>query len=78
MVLLTKAFHAHIVKIDKTHLHIPILGCFKGCGYNSRATFNGAGMVLRIQRKTQSPLFLAIFISKIHVSPDIYLTILRV
>ena len=32
-------------KMDKTYIYAPILGRFKGCGYNSRATFNGAGTV---------------------------------
>ena len=35
----------HIVKIDKLYLNAPIVGCFKGCGYNLRATFNSAGTV---------------------------------
>ena len=38
-----KFVHAHVVKTDKIYLNAPILGHFKGCGYNSRATFNGAG-----------------------------------
>ena len=40
-----KFIHAHIVKIGKIHLNAPILGQFKGCSYNSRATFSGAGTV---------------------------------
>ena len=36
----------HVVKVDKSHLNAPILGRFKGCGYNSRATFNGAGTLI--------------------------------
>ena len=38
----------HLVKIDKIYLNAPILGRFKGCSYNSRATFNGAGTVHKI------------------------------
>ena len=45
MVRLTKIVHTHLVKIDDIHLNAPILGSFKGCGYNLRATFNGAGTV---------------------------------
>ena len=40
-----KFVHAQVVKIDKIHLNVLILGHFKGYGYNSRATFNGAGAV---------------------------------
>ena len=36
----------HVVKIDKIHLNALILGRFKGCGYNSRAAFNGVGTVV--------------------------------
>ena len=36
----------HIVKIYKIHLNASILGCFKGCGYNLRATFNGTDTVV--------------------------------
>ena len=43
-----KFVHVHIIKIDIFHLNAPILGHFKGCGYNSRATFNGASTVLMI------------------------------
>ena len=38
--------NAPVVKIDKIYLHAPILGGFKRCSYNSRATFNGAVMVV--------------------------------
>ena len=38
-----KFVHTHVVKIDKIHLNTPIFSRFKGCGYNSRATSNGAG-----------------------------------
>ena len=34
-----------VVKIDKIYLNAPILDRLKGCGYNSRATFIGAGTV---------------------------------
>ena len=40
-----KFIHAHIVKTNKIHFNAPISGCFKGCGYNSGATFNGADTV---------------------------------
>ena len=40
-----KFVHAHVVKTDKIYLNAPILGHFKGCGYNLRATFNGVGTV---------------------------------
>ena len=40
-----KFVHAHIVKTDKIYLNAHILDSFKGCGYNLRATFNGAGKV---------------------------------
>ena len=43
-----------MVKIDEIHLNAPILGCFKGCGYNSRATFNGAGTVSDLKRQKKS------------------------
>ena len=43
-----KFVNAHIVKTDKIHLNAPILGRFKGCGYISRATFNGEGTVYDI------------------------------
>ena len=36
----------HIVKIDEIHLNAPILVRFKECGYNSRATINGAGTAI--------------------------------
>ena len=42
-----KFVHAHIVKTDKICLKAPILGRFKGCGCNSRATFNGADTVIK-------------------------------
>ena len=40
-----KFVHAHTVKIDKIHVNAPIFGHSKGCRYNSRAIFNGAGKV---------------------------------
>ena len=30
------------MKIGEIHLNAPILSHFKGCGYNSKVTFNGA------------------------------------
>ena len=34
--------YEYLVEIDEIDLNAPILGRFKGCGYNSRATFNVA------------------------------------
>ena len=49
-----KLVYEHIVKIDKIHKNTPILGRFKGCSYNSRATFDYADTVVLICSKDVS------------------------
>ena len=45
----------YLEKVDKIHLNAPIISRFKkGCRYNSRATFNGAGTVSDLKRQKKS------------------------
>ena len=48
------------MKIDKIQLNTPILGRLKGCGYNSRATFNGAVKVFGFTFEKKLPLNLVV------------------
>ena len=40
----------YYIHMDEFWSNAPVLCRFKGCGYNSRATFNGAGTVAKIKK----------------------------